>query len=94
MQTGIAFSTREHGFAQWSTDGGAVMVIERAGVMTVGQLRQLLDGVDDKLEIVIRAWDDDNDYCGGISGAQVELAHDEDCSPYFAIDCCPDEDES
>lgn len=62
--------------------------------MTVGELRQLLDGVDDDLEIVVRAWDDaGSDYCGGISGAQVELAHDEDCSPYFALDCCQDDDE-
>lgn len=59
--------------------------------MTVGELRELLAGVSDYLEIVVRAWDDDNDYCGTISGAEVQHDHDEG-TPFFAIDCCPDED--
>ncbi len=60
--------------------------------MTVGELRKLLEGVDDALEIVIRAWDDENDYCGTPSGAEVQHAHDEDDTPFFAIDCCPPDD--
>ena len=61
--------------------------------MKIGELRKLLDGVSDDLEIVVRAWDDDNDVCGTISGAEVQYAHDEDDTPFFAIDCCPGEDE-
>jgi len=46
--------------------------------------------VTDDLEIVVLAWDDDgSDYCGTISGAEVQHAHDEDDTPFFAIDCCP-----
>lgn len=60
--------------------------------MTVGELRKMLEGVDDKLEVMIRAWDDDNDYCSAPDtaiGGEVQHAHDEDDTPYFAIDCCP-----
>lgn len=58
--------------------------------MTVGELRKLLEGVSDEMEIVVRAWDDaGSDYCGTIDGAEVQRAHDEDNTPYFAIDCCP-----
>jgi hypothetical protein len=63
-------------------------------LMKVGELKRLLEGVPDDLEIVVRAWDeDDNDYCGTVSGAEVQHAHDEDDTPFFAIDCCPDEEE-
>lgn len=61
--------------------------------MKVGELRKLLEGASDDLEIVVRAWDDDNDYCGTISGVAVEHAHDEDDTPFLAVDCCPDEDD-
>lgn len=66
--------------------------------MTVGELRKMLEGVDDKLDVMIRAWDDeDTDYCSApdtaISG-EVQYAHDEDNTPYFAIDCCPGDDGS
>lgn len=61
--------------------------------MTVDGLRKLLRGVDGKLEIVVRAWDDDgSDYCGTISGAEVQHGHDEDDTPFFAIDCGPEEE--
>lgn len=59
--------------------------------LTVGQLRKLLEGVPDDLCIVVRSTDDDN-FCGGILGAQVEHAHDEDDTPFFAIDCSAEED--
>jgi len=59
--------------------------------MTVGELRKALVDVSDDLEIVVRAWDDNNDYCGTITSAQVEHAHDEDDTPFLAIDCCGDE---
>ncbi len=62
--------------------------------MTVGELRKMLEDVDDKLEVMIRAWDDDNDYCNTpsteISG-EVQYAHDENDTPFFAIDCYPGE---
>jgi len=60
----------------------------------VGDLRKALEGVDDELEIIVRAWDHDgNDYCGAPKGVEVQHAHDEDDTPYLAIDCCPDDDE-
>jgi hypothetical protein len=62
--------------------------------VTVGELRQLLVGVDDALEIVVRAWDDDSDYCGTITVATIEYAHDEADTPFFAIDCCEPDDEA
>lgn len=44
------------------------------------------------LDVVVRAWDDnDSDYCGTIGGVEVQHAHDEDDTPYVAIDCGPDE---
>lgn len=62
--------------------------------MKVGELRKLLEGVSDEMEIVVRAWDDDgSDYCGTIDGVEVQCAHDEDSTPYLAIDCCPDEED-
>lgn len=61
--------------------------------MTVGELRNLLDGVDDDLEITVRARDDDNNYCGTITFAEVEHMCGGDDTPYFAIDCCPDDEE-
>lgn len=60
--------------------------------MKVGEFRKLLAGVDDMIEIVVRAADDDNDYCGTIDSAGVEFAHDEDDTPFFAIDCGSEED--
>jgi hypothetical protein len=58
--------------------------------MKVGDLRRALDGVADDLEIVVRASeerdDGDVEICVGIVGAEVEYAHDEDDTPYFAID--------
>lgn len=61
--------------------------------MTVGELRELLDGVSDDLEIVVRAWDDENDYCGTITYAEVEYAHDDADSTFLAIDCCQEDDD-
>jgi len=63
--------------------------------MKVGELRKLLEGVPDDLEIVVRAWDDDgSDYCGTIGTAEVEHAHDEDDTPFFAVDCGEEESRS
>ncbi len=60
--------------------------------MTVGELRKALNGVADDMEIVVRASQEeegtgcDVEICAGIVGAEVEYAHDEDDTPYFAID--------
>jgi hypothetical protein len=55
--------------------------------LTVGQLRLALAGLDADMSVVVRARDeDDNDICGGILVAEVEHAHDEDDTPFFAID--------
>jgi hypothetical protein len=63
--------------------------------MIVGELRNLLAGVPDHLEIVVRAWDDDgSDYFGTVGGAEVQYAHDEDDTPFFAIDCGEEESRS
>lgn len=59
--------------------------------MKVGELKRRLAHVDDELDVVVRAWDDDNDYCGTVSGVAVQMAHDEDSTLYLAIDCCPDD---
>lgn len=42
------------------------------------------------MEIVVRAFDDDNDFCGTIQSAEVQFDHGDD-TPYFAIDCHLDE---
>jgi hypothetical protein len=100
MQSGI------DGAKSWGRDiemrqlGGAWLKAETARESTahtevnVGELRKRLEGVDDNLEITVRAWDDDNDYCGPIYGAGVEYAHDEHDTPFFAIDCCEPECEN
>ena len=63
--------------------------------MKVGDLRKALEGVPDDLEIVVRAWNDDgDDVCGGLKGAEVQHAHDEDDTPFFALDCCPDDEDA
>lgn len=55
--------------------------------LTVGQLRLALAGFDPDMPVVVRARDDDeNSICGGILAAEVEHAHDEDDTPFFAID--------
>jgi len=63
--------------------------------LTVGALRKALEGVPDDLVIVVRAEDDYDEtyvsFCGGILGAAVEHDHDEDDTPFFAIDCTSDE---
>lgn len=59
--------------------------------MTVGELRKALKGLPDNLEIVVRAWDDDNsDYCGTIDSAEVQHGCSDD--PFFAIDCGPEDE--
>lgn len=61
---------------------------------TVGELRKALRGVPDDLDVLVRAWDDDNDYIGEISGAAVHEEHGGEGKLYFAIDCGPaDSDE-
>lgn len=70
--------------------------------MTVGELKKLLADARDDLDVVVRAWDDsggdgdddNSDYCGTIGCAGVEYAHDEDGTPFFAIDCGPEEVDS
>ncbi len=60
--------------------------------LSVGQLRKLLEGVPDDLNITVRGLgEDDDDFCGGILGGQIEHAHDEDDTPFFALDCSSDE---
>ena len=65
--------------------------------MTVDDLRKMIEGVDGKLEVIVRAWDDDGtDYCSSLDteiGGEVQHAHDENDTPYFAIDCCPGDGE-
>jgi hypothetical protein len=60
--------------------------------MTVGELKRLLAGVDDTLVVVVRAWDDDADYCGTIATVQVQHSHD-DGTPFLAIDCPDPQDD-
>ncbi len=62
--------------------------------MKVGQLRAALEGVGDDLEVIVRAFDDENDYIGTITMVAVENAHDEDDTPFLAIDCSETEDEA
>ena len=63
--------------------------------MTVGDLRKALANVPDEYEIVVRAWDDEGgDVCGGLHGAEVQHAHEENDTPFFALDSCPDDEES
>lgn len=67
--------------------------------MKLKELKALVEGIyrshgptADELDVVVRAWDDnDNDYVGTIGGVEVQHAHDEDSTPYVAIDCGPDE---
>lgn len=61
--------------------------------MKVGDLRKALEGVSDDLEIVVRAWDDDGDVVTALQGAEVQYAHDENNTPFFALDASPDEDD-
>jgi hypothetical protein len=63
--------------------------------VTVGELRKALDGVGDELEIVVRAWDENgSDYCGTIGSAEVQYAHDEDDTPFLALDSGPEDTDS
>jgi len=59
--------------------------------VNVGELRRALEGVDDELDIVVRAFDDDNDYCGTPFSVEVETGCSDE--PFFAIDCCGSDDE-
>lgn len=61
-------------------------LLKRPG-LTVGQLRQALEGIQDDMAVTVRT----EDFCGGISGASPEL--DEDGLMHFAIDCSDDEDD-
>lgn len=58
---------------------------------TVGDLRKALLGVDDSLELIVRAWDDDNCVAVPYQSAQVEHDHG-DGPDYFAIDGYPEEE--
>ena len=61
--------------------------------MTVGELRQALETLDPRLVVIVRfVGQEGADLCGGILCAGVEHAHDEDDTPYFAIDCTDDEE--
>lgn len=61
---------------------------------TVGWLRARLEGVPGDMPVTVRAWDEDGgDVCGGLTGAGVEHAHDEDDTPFFALDSSPDDAE-
>lgn len=72
------------------------MTDQKTPGLTVGELRQALAGVPDETEIVIRFFPNEDgggeDVCGGILTASVEHAHDEDDTPFFAIDCTDDPD--
>ncbi len=62
--------------------------------LTVGQLRLALAGFDADMPVVVRSRDsEDYSICGGILVAEVEHAHDEDDTPFFAIDASSDEDD-
>ena len=57
-------------------------------IKTVGDLRRLLKGVPDNLELVVRAQEerddgDDVDFCGALLSAEIETHHE----MYFALDC-------
>lgn len=66
---------------------GETTVIDKLPGLTVGQLKLALAGHRDDMPVVVRARDDDeNSICGGILVAEVEHAHDEDDTPFFAID--------
>jgi hypothetical protein len=55
--------------------------------MTVGELRMLLNGIDDSLEVTIRTFaDDGHSYCGGVSSVHQEYAHDDEETLFLAID--------
>ena len=70
------------------------MTDQKCPGLTVGKLRKALEGLSGDLEIVIRFSSDENDVdiCGGILGAGVEHAHDEDDTEFFAIDCTDDDE--
>jgi len=59
--------------------------------MIVKELRAILAAVPDELEVVVRAWDDENSVCSGVSSARVTLGCDEEL--FFAIDACEPGDE-
>jgi hypothetical protein len=67
-------------------------------MMTVGDLRKALEGVADNMEIVVRAYQEeegtgcDIELCVGLVTVAVEYAHDEDDTPYFALDATNEED--
>lgn len=61
--------------------------------MKVGELRKMLEGVPDDYDVVVRAWNDEADYCGTVDSVAVNHDHGDD-SPYLALDCGPDEDDS
>ena len=64
---------------------------ERLG-FTVGQLRAALVGLDDGMQVDVRAWNAGNDLViGGIYSVETEYAHDEDDTPFLVIDCSDDE---
>ena len=63
--------------------------------MTVGQLKVLLADVPDDLDVTVRASDDENGcwVVGGIWHVGIDTAHDDDCTPFLAIEVTTDEDE-
>jgi hypothetical protein len=62
--------------------------------MTVAELRRLLNGVANDLEIVVRGFDwDGDDYCGTIHGVEVQCRHHEGATPFLALDCGPEEED-
>ena len=55
--------------------------------LTVGDLRKAIADAPDSAEIVVRAWDDEGvELCVPLMGAEIEYAHDEDDTLYFALD--------
>lgn len=63
--------------------------------MKVKHLRAALEGIDGELDVTVRASDDDNDawICGGIWSAGIDHAHDDEATPFFALEVTTDEDE-
>lgn len=63
--------------------------------MTVGELRAALVGLDDGLDVTVRAERDfdGESFCGGIRSVGVEFSHADD-APFFAIDASDLEDYS
>lgn len=58
--------------------------------MKVRDLRLALDGVDDDLDVVVRAENDEGDFfCGSPATARPTTGCDDEL--FFAIDCDPEE---